>query len=66
MLVIFFAAAGASLQLDALAAIGWVAVGVSALRMGLIWSAAVQARAGRGSDRPWATWSGWAWCRRPA
>jgi Kef-type K+ transport system membrane component KefB len=48
VLVIFFAAAGASLQLDALAAIGWVAVVVSALRTALIWSAG---RAG-------ANWSG--------
>jgi Kef-type K+ transport system membrane component KefB len=39
VLVIFFAAAGASLQLDALAAIGWVAVGISMLRTALIWSA---------------------------
>lgn len=37
VLVIFFAAAGASLQLDALAAIGWLAVTVSALRLALIW-----------------------------
>lgn len=40
VLVVFFAAAGASLQLDALAIIGWVAVAVSALRMFLIWSGA--------------------------
>jgi Kef-type K+ transport system membrane component KefB len=38
VLVVFFAAAGASLQLDALATIGWVAVAVSGLRMGLIWA----------------------------
>ncbi len=37
VLVVFFAAAGASLQLDALAVIGWVAIAVSALRMALIW-----------------------------
>lgn len=37
VLVVFFAAAGASLQLDALAVIGWVAVAVSVIRMGLIW-----------------------------
>jgi Kef-type K+ transport system membrane component KefB len=36
VLIVFFAAAGASLQLDALAAIGGVAVGVSVLRMVLI------------------------------
>jgi Kef-type K+ transport system membrane component KefB len=40
VLVVFFAAAGASLQLDALATIGWVAVAVSALRMLFIWLAA--------------------------
>ena len=37
VLVVFFAAAGAALQLDALAAIGWIAILASALRMGLIW-----------------------------
>ncbi|HUH08901.1 MAG TPA: cation:proton antiporter [Egibacteraceae bacterium] len=37
VLVLFFAAAGASLQLDALAVMGWVAAGISATRMGLIW-----------------------------
>ena len=37
VLVVFFAAAGASLQLDALAIIGWVALVVSAVRMALIW-----------------------------
>lgn len=37
VLVVFFAAAGASLQLDALAVIGWVALVVSAIRMALIW-----------------------------
>jgi Kef-type K+ transport system membrane component KefB len=37
VLVVFFAAAGASLQLDALAVIGWVALVVSAVRMALIW-----------------------------
>lgn len=36
VLVVFFAAAGASLQLDALAQIGTVAAGISALRMVLI------------------------------
>lgn len=36
VLVIFFAAAGASLQLDALATMGWVAVAVALLRLGLI------------------------------
>jgi len=38
VLVVFFAAAGASLQLDALAVIGWIAIAVSALRMALIWA----------------------------
>jgi Kef-type K+ transport system membrane component KefB len=37
VLVVFFAAAGASLQLDALATIGGVAVAVSALRAATIW-----------------------------
>jgi Kef-type K+ transport system membrane component KefB len=37
VLVVFFAAAGASLQLDALATIGIVALGVSLLRAALIW-----------------------------
>jgi Kef-type K+ transport system membrane component KefB len=40
VLVIFFAAAGASLQIDALATIGWVAVAVSLARMLFIWSGA--------------------------
>lgn len=39
VLVVFFAAAGASLQLDALATIGGIALGVSAIRMLLIWLA---------------------------
>lgn len=38
VLVVFFAAAGASLQLDAVAAIGGVAVAVAAIRMALIWA----------------------------
>lgn len=38
VLVVFFAAAGASLQLDALATIGGVALAISALRAFLIWS----------------------------
>jgi Kef-type K+ transport system membrane component KefB len=37
VLIVFFAAAGASLQLDALASIGGVALGISALRTFLIW-----------------------------
>jgi Kef-type K+ transport system membrane component KefB len=39
VLVVFFAAAGAALQLDALATIGGIAVVVSALRMAVIWAA---------------------------
>jgi Kef-type K+ transport system membrane component KefB len=39
VLVVFFAAAGASLQLDAVATIGGIALAVSALRMLLIWLA---------------------------
>lgn len=39
VLVVFFAAAGAALQLDALAAIGGIAVAVSVLRMVMIWLA---------------------------
>jgi Kef-type K+ transport system membrane component KefB len=37
VLVVFFAAAGASLQLDALATIGWIALALAILRAGLIW-----------------------------
>jgi Kef-type K+ transport system membrane component KefB len=55
VLVVFFAAAGASLQLDALATIGWVALAVSVLRTGLIWgatrAAARYARVGPPADR---------------
>lgn len=40
VLVVFFAAAGASLQLDALATIGGVALAVALLRAGAIWAAA--------------------------
>ena len=36
VLIVFFAAAGASLQLDALATIGWLALGLAALRLILI------------------------------
>lgn len=38
VLVVFFAAAGASLQLDALAAIGGIALAVAGMRMLLIWA----------------------------
>jgi Kef-type K+ transport system membrane component KefB len=37
VLVVFFAAAGASLQLDALASVGALAIGLSALRLGAVW-----------------------------
>ena len=37
VLVVFFAAAGASLQLDALATIGGIALAVALIRMALIW-----------------------------
>jgi Kef-type K+ transport system membrane component KefB len=50
VLVVFFAAAGASLQLDALARIGGIAVAVSALRMFLIWAAARAGSAYAGID----------------
>ncbi len=48
VLIVFFAAAGASLQLDALATIGGVALAISALRMLVIW----------GSTRVGARWAG--------
>ena len=48
VLIVFFAAAGASLQLDALATIGGVALAISALRMVVIW----------GSSRAGARWAG--------
>jgi Kef-type K+ transport system membrane component KefB len=48
VLVVFFAAAGASLQLDALATIGGIALALSALRMALIW---VACRAGNAYAR---------------
>jgi Kef-type K+ transport system membrane component KefB len=52
VLVVFFAAAGASLQLDALATIGWVAVAVSALRMALIWASVKTGARYAGIDQP--------------
>lgn len=48
VLIVFFAAAGASLQLDALATIGGIALGISALRLLVIW----------GSCRAGARWAG--------
>jgi Kef-type K+ transport system membrane component KefB len=44
VLVVFFAAAGASLQLDALSTLGWIALAVAAARMAAIW---ISARLGR-------------------
>ncbi len=40
ILIVFFVAAGASLQLDALASIGWVALIVAGLRLAAIWASA--------------------------
>lgn len=37
VLVVFFAAAGASLQLDVLALIGWTALALAAIRLAFIW-----------------------------
>ena len=48
VLIVFFAAAGASLQLDALATIGGIALAISALRMAVIWA----------STRVGARWAG--------
>jgi Kef-type K+ transport system membrane component KefB len=52
VLDVFFAAAGASLQLDALATIGWVAVAVAALRMLLIWAATAAGVRYAGTPQP--------------
>ena len=51
VLVVFFAAAGAALQLDALATIGGIAVAVSALRMIVIWVATRAGAAYAGIER---------------
>jgi len=48
VLVVFFAAAGASLQLDALATLGWIALLVAGARMGAIWTAAKMGRMAAG------------------
>jgi Kef-type K+ transport system membrane component KefB len=40
ILIVFFVAAGASLQLDALASIGWIALVVAGLRLVAIWGSA--------------------------
>ncbi len=50
VLIVFFAAAGASLQLDALAAIGWTALVLAAIRLGLI--RAITGRAVRAAGLP--------------
>ena len=50
VLVVFFAAAGASLQLDALATLGWIALAVAAARMGAIWAAARLGRMAAGLE----------------
>jgi Kef-type K+ transport system membrane component KefB len=52
VLVVFFATAGASLQLDALAALGLVAIAVAAVRMLLIWSAMAAATRYANTARP--------------
>lgn len=51
VLVVFFAAAGATLQLDALATIGGIAVAVSGLRMAVIWMASRAGAAYSGIDQ---------------
>ena len=48
VLVVFFAAAGASLQLDALATLGWIAAAIAAYRMIAIWASARLGRAAAG------------------
>jgi Kef-type K+ transport system membrane component KefB len=58
VLVVFFAAAGASLQLDALATLGWIALAVAAVRMAAIWTSA---KAGRAAARLTDDVSGMTW-----
>jgi Kef-type K+ transport system membrane component KefB len=48
VLVVFFAAAGASLEIDALATLGWTALGLSVVRMMVIWTSARFGRAAAG------------------
>ncbi|HTL46221.1 MAG TPA: cation:proton antiporter [Vicinamibacterales bacterium] len=48
VLVVFFAAAGASLQLDALATLGWIALALAAARMAAIWTSAKAGRLAAG------------------
>jgi Kef-type K+ transport system membrane component KefB len=58
VLVVFFAAAGASLQLDALATLGWIALTLAAARMAAIWTSAKAGRfaAGLTDDISAMTW----------
>jgi Kef-type K+ transport system membrane component KefB len=59
VLVVFFAAAGASLPLDALATIGWLALVLAVLRLLLIYAAsAVGVRVGRVSGPARLVWMG--------
>jgi Kef-type K+ transport system membrane component KefB len=50
VLVVFFAAAGASLELDAVAALGWTAVAIAAGRTAVVWAAARAGRRAAGLD----------------
>jgi Kef-type K+ transport system membrane component KefB len=52
VLVVFFAAAGASLELDALAALGWVAAAIALWRLAAIWLAARAGCAAAGLSGP--------------
>jgi Kef-type K+ transport system membrane component KefB len=52
ILVIFFAAAGASLQLDALAELGALALAISVMRVGSMWLGTAGARAWTGDRSP--------------
>lgn len=58
VLVVFFAAAGASLQLDALATLGWIALTLAAARMAAIWTSTKAGRmaAGLSDDISAMTW----------
>jgi Kef-type K+ transport system membrane component KefB len=58
VLVVFFAAAGTSLDVGALATLGWIALVLSAVRAGVIWFAAHTGRsaAGLSDDMSAMTW----------
>ena len=58
VLVVFFAAAGTSLEVDALATLGWIALALSAVRAGVIWFSARTARSAAGltDDASAMTW----------